>query len=232
VHIGWLVGLASLSPYINEQLELLLSKGTNNIIIMGHSQGGALAFLTTSYIWYKYHDMYPAMKLKTYASAAPKPGNLYYAYDFDFISRDGYGYRIVNSADWVPESPVSVQTTNDFNSVNPIMSAKEILKKQKFLARVALTHVYNKLNNSTYKAMKNYRKYMGDAMYKQVIKTMPQLKLPDHQYSINYIAAGSPVILVGDSTYHERFKFDGKDMFVHHLMKPYMYLLMQQYGLH
>lgn len=231
VHVGWLLGLACLSPYINEQVDSFLSKGITNIIIMGHSQGGALAFLTTSYIWYKYHDRYPAMKLKTYASAAPKPGNLFYAYDFDFISGDGYGYRIVNTADWVPETPVSVQTVKDFNTVSPLTNAKQIIKKQKFGARIALNHAYNKLDKHTYKAMKYYRKYGGKFMHKQVVKTLKQLRLPDLQYSINYMPAGSPVILYADSAYLSTFKYDGKDIFIHHLLKPYQYLLNRQYGL-
>lgn len=229
VHVGWLLGLASLAPYITQQLEPLLAKGITSVIVMGHSQGGALAFLTTSYLWYKYHDKYPGMQLKTYASAAPKPGNLYYAYDFDYISRNGYGFRIVNSADWVPETPVSIQTINDFNSVNPIIDAKQILKKQKFIARVALTHVYNKLNNSSYRAMKNYRKYMGNTMGKQVNKALPQFQPPAYEYGINYMTAGAPIILVADSVYHAKFPYDGKDKFVHHMLKPYMYLLNQYY---
>lgn len=231
VHAGWLVGLASLSKYIDSTLAQLLAAGINNVIVMGHSQGGALAFLTTSYVWYKYHDQYPALKLKTYASAAPKPGNLYYAYDFDFITGGGFGFRIVNSADWVPESPVSIQTIHDFNRVNPITGAKKILKKQKkVLTRVALLHVYNKLDKNTYKSMKNFRKYMGTTLEKQVKKTLPQLQMPAYAYSMNYMTAGSPVILRPDSAYHEQFKFDGKNLFIHHMLKPYLHLLKQQYS--
>ena len=77
--------------------------------------------------------------------------------------------------------------------------------------------------------MKHYRKYGGSMMYKQVIKSMKQYQLPDLAYSINYMTAGSPVILRADSVYFDKFKFDGKDIFVHHLLKPYQYLLNQQY---
>ena len=229
VHVGWLLGLAHLAPYINQQLEPLLARGITNVIVMGHSQGGALAFLTTSYLWYKYHDQFPRMQLKTYASAAPKPGNLYYAYDFDYISANGYGFRIVNSADWVPETPVSIQTINDFNKVNPITGATEIFKKQKLITRIALTHVYNRLDKTSYKAMKKYRKYMGNSMGKQVSKALPQFQPPPYEYGINYMTAGTPVILVADSAYYAQFPYDGKDKFVHHMLKPYMYLLNRYY---
>jgi hypothetical protein len=229
VHTGWLLGLAHLAPFINAQLKSLLDSGITNVIVMGHSQGGALAFLTTSYIWYKYAPAYPTLKIKTYASAAPKPGNLYYAYDFDHITGIGYGYRIVNSADWVPETPVSIQTVNDFNEVNPVTEAPKILKKQKFAIRTALMHVYNRLDKTSYKSMKKYRKYTGEFIYKRVKKTLPQFEEPVYPYSMNYMTAGAPVILVGDSKYQEQFKFDGKDIFIHHMLKPYMYLLNQQF---
>lgn len=230
VHVGWLFGVASLAPYMDAQLQPLFDKGITNLIVMGHSQGGALAFLTTSYLWYKYMPAHPGLKIKTYASAAPKPGNLYYAYDFDHITGNGYGYRVVNTSDWVPETPVSIQTVNDFNAVNPVSHAKPMLKKQKkLLTRIALLHVYNRLDNTSYKAMKKFRKYMGYTMYKQAKKFLPQFAEPEYQYSMNYMTAGAPIILMGDHLYHEQFKFDGKDMFVHHMLKPYLYLLHQQF---
>ena len=90
-------------------------------------------------------------------------------------------------------------------------------------------HAYNKLDKKSYKAMKKYRKYMGAYMYKRVKNSLPQFEQPDYPYSMNYMTAGAPVILIGDSKYHEQFKFDGKDMFVHHMMKPYLFLLNQQF---
>lgn len=230
VHIGWLVGLAHLAPFIDAQLQPLLSKGITNVIIMGHSQGGALAFLTSSYIWYKYNGRYPNLRLKTYASAAPKPGNLFYAYDFDFISRNGYGYRVVNSADWVPETPLSVQTRTDFNTVNPITDAKKVLKKQKFFVRLVLNHIYNKMSNASTKTMNRYKKYLGKKLYKQVHKSLPQYPEPEYAPTSNYMTAGAPIILMADSVYHAKFPFDGKNVFTHHMLQPYLYLLEKYYG--
>lgn len=229
VHAGWLTGLASMAPYINSQLNTLFKEGITDVVIMGHSQGAALAFLTTSYCWYQFREQYPGLRLKTYASGAPKPGNLYYAYDFDHITRQGYGFRIVNTADWVPETPFSIQTVNDFNEVNPLTDAKRLLRRQKFPARLLLVYVYNQLNKGSLRAMKRFRKYLGSKTYQQVTKSLPQLRQPYFQNSINYMPAGSPVILVPDSVYQEKFKFDGKDVFIHHMMEPYLYLLGKLY---
>src|SRR3984885_12617163 len=97
-----------------------------------------------SYLYYLQQkgDLPADIVFKTYCSAAPKPGNMYYAYDFDFITRGGWAYAIVNGADWVPETPFSIQTLRDFNPTNPLIHVKDILRKQKFFLRLAGNIVY------------------------------------------------------------------------------------------
>ena len=121
VHAGWTLGLAFLGPDITSMITRMFNEqGTNQFIIMGHSQGGALAFLVTSYLHYleESNGLPLGLNFKTYCSAAPKPGNMYYAYDFDFITRNGKGFTVVNTSDWVPETPFSVQTLGDFSPGN------------------------------------------------------------------------------------------------------------------
>lgn len=228
VHVGWLLGLGFLSPYIRQGMDSLLQQGIRHFIIAGHSQGGALSFLTTSYVYYTYHERYPDMQLVTYASAAPKPGNLYYAYDLDFISH-GNNFRVVNSADWVPETPFSIQTLDDYREPNPLVNAKRTIRKQKFLVRLALNHVYNQMKKGSYRAMKRYRKYLGGMMYKQIKKALPQLQEPCYVYSTNYSTAGNPVILLADSAYHKKFTYNGRNTFIHHGYNAYHYLLQQYF---
>jgi hypothetical protein len=229
VHAGWLIGLGFLAPYINPVMDSLLAAGTRSFIITGHSQGGALAFLTTSYLHYKYSKQYPDLRLTAYCSAAPKPGNLYYAYDFDFITRNNHGFRIVNTADWVPENPLAVQTVPDMKYPNPLADAKTSIRKQKFLVRLVLNSMYGKMKRSSERTMKRYRKYLGSFLFKQVHKTLPQLRQPDFVYSSNYMTAGTPVILPADSAYYRRFVFTGKNVFVHHNLDAYLYLLRKYY---
>jgi hypothetical protein len=210
-------------------MDSLLTVGVRSFIVSGHSQGGALAFLTTSYLHYRYKSTFPDLQLKAYCSAAPKPGNLYYAYDFDFITANGLGCRIVNSEDWVPETPLTVQVMNDMNTVNPLKDAKSVIKKQSFFVRLYLNHIYHKMANGSATAMKRYRKYLGKTLYKQVRKSLPDLKEPDFAHSSNYMTAGTPIILMADSAYRSKFIFDGKNYFVHHSLKAYQFLLNQCY---
>ena len=56
------------------------------------------------------YEVITSLNIKTYCSAAPKPGNLFYAYDFEHITEGGWAFNVVNSADWVPELPSTTQT--------------------------------------------------------------------------------------------------------------------------
>jgi hypothetical protein len=231
VHVGWMLGIAHLSPYFNNCIDSLILKGVKNFIVTGHSQGGALSFLATSYLHYKYKNKYPNLRFKTYSSAAPKPGNLFYAYDFDFITSNGFGFRIVNTEDWVPESPLTVQTLQDINEVNPVKDAKKILKGQQFFVRLYLNSIYNKMDNASTKTMKRYKKYLGNKLYSFVKKTLPQFQQPALLSSSNYMTAGTPIILMPDASYKEKFVFTGANYFVHHMFEPYMYLLAKNYSI-
>lgn len=231
VHAGWLTSLAHMAPGILDHIKIFEDKDITNIYLLGHSQGGAITFLLTSYLRHLQLDgkLDKNLVFKSYCSAAPKPGNLFYAYDFDFITRNGYAYRVVNVEDWVPEAPFSLQTVNDFNKTNPFTDAKKSISKQKFLARVYLNQVYNKLNRSSEKAMKTFKKQMGKNLFKMVKKNLPQYQQPQYVNSQNYMPAGVPIILMADEGYHQKFVFDGKNVFLHHLLSPYVYLLDKQY---
>jgi hypothetical protein len=231
VHVGWLTGLAHLAPDILQKINYWSERGVKEFLITGHSQGGGISFMLTSYLHYlqKQQKLSSDLNFKTYSSGAPKPGNLYYAYDYDFITRNGKAFRVVNAADWVPEGPFSIQTINDFNEVNPFTNAKPTIKKQKFFVRLYMNHVYRRLNGSTKKAMKTFRKFLGKQVFKQVKKTLSQYREPQYCYSFDFSPAGVPIILLPDEQYKNEFKFDGKNIFLHHMLKPYKDLLKRQY---
>jgi hypothetical protein len=230
VHAGWTIGTGFLAKEYLPVLETLLARGLRKVIVTGHSQGGALSFLNTSLLYYLFHEKYPGLQIKNYASAAPKPGNLFYAYDFEHITGYGYAYRIVNADDWVPESPISIQGVGDFNTVNPLMGAEATIKKQKFPDRVVMKHVYNKMRKGSEKAARRYQKYLGEGVGKLVKKSLPGFVPPVYAEGSNYMTAGAPVILMPDAEYYKTFMFDGKNMFLHHMYAPYMWLMKKQFG--
>ena len=63
------------------------------------------------------------------------------------MTQGGWSFTVLNSADWVPEAPFSIQTTMDFNPANPFANAKNAIKKAPFFKRIAMNYFYNSLIN-------------------------------------------------------------------------------------
>jgi hypothetical protein len=235
VHTGWLISLGHLAPTIEQQIKEQHAKGVRQFLLVGHSQGGAITFLLRSYLHFQVQKgALPAdIVLKTYSSAAPKPGNTAYVYDYDFITRGGWAFNVVNAADWVPESPISIQQLIDMNQTNPFSNVGSTLGSQSFFVRLYAKNMFNKLRKSTANAQDRYEKYLGDRVYKLARKTLPQLREPAYAPSMNYMRAGVPIVLVPDSAYHQRFAAVEKNknnVWYHHSYNAYVSLLNTYYG--
>jgi hypothetical protein len=229
VHVGWLLSTAFLSKEIVPKIKEQYQKGTKAFLIIGHSQGGAISFLLTSYLYnlQQQNQLPQDIRFKTYCSAAPKPGNLYYAYEYEAMTQGGWAFNVVNAADWVPEVPISIQTLNDFNNVNPFKNAKLLIKKQKFPKNLVMKHVYNKLNKPTRRAQKNYEQYLGNLASKIIKQYLPDFIPPLYYNSNDYVRTGATIVLLPDDDYYKHFPDDPSKLFPHHFHDPYLYLLQQ-----
>lgn len=228
VHVGWLVAMAYLSSTIKQKIDSCYKAGIKDFILTGHSQGGGITFLLNSYLEnLKAENRLPSdIRFKTYCSAGPKPGNLFYAYTYEYMTAGGWAYNVVNTADWVPDVPFSVQTVADFTPVNPFGGAKEIIRKQKFPKNIALKYAYNKMSKPSEKAQKNYQKYLGKMVSQAVKKQIPSFAIPEYYNSNYYVRTGNTIVLYPDSEYFKVYSNDPKnpDIWQHHLPKPYLYL--------
>ena len=225
VHAGWVIGMAYLAKDILPKMDSCIKSGTKEFIITGDSQGGALAFLMTSYLYHQMGDRLPAdLRFKTYSIAGPKPGNTYYAYDFEHITYGGWGFNVINSADWIPEIPMSIQTTDDFNKTNPFVGVPQAIRKQKFFKRIALNYAFGRLDKPTRQAQKRYQKFLGNYMEDIVVKNLPDYKAPQYYNSNNYTRVGQTIVLMADDEYYKVFPNEEGKLFKHHLLSPYLYL--------
>ncbi|MEO5594677.1 MAG: lipase family protein [Chitinophagaceae bacterium] len=226
VHVGWLVSTAFLSKDILPKIDSCYKAGIKDIIIMGHSQGGAIAFLLTAYLYnlQKEQTLPADIRFKTYCSAGPKPGNLYFAYEYEAMTQYGWAYNVVNSADWVPETPMSIQTTDDYNNSNPFLGAKQMINKMKFPKNIALKYAYNRLDNPAKAARRRYQNYLGKMISKSLKKSIPGFKAPVYYNSNHYVRAGNTIVLLADSAYFKLFPESKTNLFPHHFHPPYLYL--------
>jgi hypothetical protein len=218
-----------LSKTILPQIDSCYQSGIKHIIIMGHSQGGAIATLLTAYLYelQNAHKIPTDIRFKTYASAAPKVGNLYFAYSYENQTKGGWAYTIVNAADWVPELPFSIQTKNDLNITNPFQDAKFLMQKQKFPQNLVAKYLYRQLAIPLEKTQKRHEKYLGKVMYKRLKKELADAPVPHFYRSSNYVRTGIPIILLPDNNYYKLFPDIKDNLFQHHLFAPYMYLMDQ-----
>jgi hypothetical protein len=227
IHVGWLTSTLFLANDILPRIDSCYRMGIKDIIITGHSQGGAISYLLTAHLLsLKKQGRLPAdIQFKTYSTAAPKPGNLYFAYDYETATQGGWAFNIVNREDWVPEVPMSIQTIHDFNTINPFIGAEDAIKKQKFPKRMVLKTVYKKLSKPAIKAQENYEKYLGKTLSKEIEKKLPGFQVNEYYHSNHYVRTGVTILLQPGPDYFKRFQEKKGDVFVNHFHHAYIFLV-------
>jgi hypothetical protein len=227
VHTGYLLSVAFLSKDILPKIDSIYKKGIKNILLAGHSQGGGVCFLLTAHLYsLQKQGRLPAdIRFKTYCTAAPKPGNLYFAYAYESLTQEGWAYNLVSTADWVPEVPLSVQTIYDFNTVNPFKDAKRLMNKTKGPKKLLLKHVYRQLSKHPLKAQKKYEKILGHYLYKGIRKTLPDFEEPVYFRSSDYVRTGRTIVLQADEAYYKQYPDSKTNVFCHHFFYQYYFLI-------
>jgi hypothetical protein len=196
VHLGFALGAAILLfDGLKGIIPQLMALGKDNdIYITGHSQGAAVATLVSSYLHY---TTLVSNNYKTYLFAQPKPGNDHYGFDFDFITANrGLSFRVGNTLDWVPQSPLTLEWLSDLNEPNPVDLIKKGLDK---LAMVVET-ILGDIECGAPSQHKRQQEYLKEVLKNQdVLKgEYEEKKFPPILHSLNYSGCGSPVVLPGD----------------------------------
>ena len=226
VHAGWLIGMAHLAADMVPKIKEQYAKGIKQFIISGHSQGGAISYLLRSHFATLQNDSVLPKDIifKSYLTAAPKPGNLYYAYDYEYLTANGWAFNVVNVLDWVPESPMSLQTMDDFNKCSPFMRAKALIKQAEFKFRVVGNYMYRHLTRPSYIAQERYQDILGKMAYKYILASVPGYKQPEYFKSNNYMRAGATIVLKPDEEYYKLFPDSSQDLGINHYTNAYYYL--------
>lgn len=236
VHAGWTIALSYFAENVVEKIKIAYLRGIKNFYIFGHSQGAAISYLLRSYLYYEQQNGKIAndIQFKTYSSAPPKPGNTQYAYDYEFINKNGWAFSVINAKDWVTETPFTVQTMNDMNALNPLLHMKDDFSNVSFFKRMVLNTIYNKVKRSPEKTRDNYIKNFGHRFFNlSISKMLPELIEPQYALTINYVRTGFPILLMPDADYlhifNEQDTSKKKNYFLHHSYEAYYYLLKKIY---
>ena len=203
-----------------------IKQGIYDFIVVGHSQGGAIAYMLTSYLCNLRNEgsLDEKIRFKTYCSAAPKPGNLYYAYEFENQTQGGFAYNVVNTHDWVPQTPITIQILNDFNQENPFLNTNLFLEGQSLLMKMFLKHAMHELVSSPKQALRLYKKYLGVKIQSHIMDLLPGFVPPKYYPSNYYVRTGQAILLHPNKTYLERLNTQEDDVWIHHNYSAYLHL--------
>ncbi|HCS21023.1 MAG TPA: lipase [Bacteroidetes bacterium] len=226
VHVGWLLSMAYLSTDILPKIDSMYALGVKEYYIYGHSQGGAISYLLTAHLanLKKTGRLAEDLRFKTYCSAAPKPGNLYFAYEYEVLTQEGWGYNVVNALDWVPETPISIQTLDDLNPTNPFVLLDGMIHQQPVPARWMLNRIYKRLDKPTRKAQRIYEKYLGEVTARVIKDKLPQSIAPEFYSSSNYVRTGITIVMMPNEAYFLAFPEQQDEFFTHHYHEAYLFL--------
>lgn len=227
IHVGWTLGMGFIYQDMRPHLDKLYEKGIRNVILTGHSQGGVITILLTSHLLrlQQQGKLPQDIQFKTYASAAPKPGNEKFAEAYEDLVVDGWEYNVVNAADWVPEVPMSVETYDDFDHSNPLSHAKSLILGQQGLRRTLMEKVYEWVKEPTQDLLDFYDRSLGEITDHTMHTKIPGLEVPPFDTSIHYISAGRTIKYYPDEAYFQKYEREPKKTFKHHDRLAYMYLL-------
>ena len=229
VHLGCLMGLGFISRELCEQVSLRYKEGIRDFIILGHSQGSEIAFFATSYLSYLRADgKLPAdIRFKTYCIAAPKPGNLQYAYDYEKITMGGWAMSVNNVLDWVPCIGLSLQSVKDFPQINPFNDPKAFLQSINYTPGGGFDEGCKQFSNLVPAINERLTEIIHSEVYPRVIRANPGYTEPELMKSFDFVRAGLNIPLFPDSAYYRLFPNNPatSQVWENHSVYPYYILV-------
>lgn len=136
IHSGYTLALAFLHQDLLKQIKALNDKGIYDILITGHSQGGALAVLSRAYLAHvNPKDLDPKNTFKVYAFAMPMVGNKAFINEYNkAFSIPEMSYGMINPEDLVPSMPLSYNDSTFIrDNISAMISDKMDVDKSQFM---------------------------------------------------------------------------------------------------
>jgi Lipase (class 3) len=258
VHAGFLLGLLLMLISTDAPLAVTLTElaaEDAEVYVTGHSQGASVALLLTSLV--RHTPLFQGPTYKTYVFAPAKPGNDHYAYDFDQIAGEpGFGFSVVNTQDWVPQVPLTLQGLSTVNRPNPVFefsgqvnpaippTLSKIVQEAEAAAALILEDVKKELEKligeltaklvaarfpatTASLGLEGAPRPLGSSIVTKLLDDLLDLVLP----SLNFAKAGVLVPVFGTPGGNpDDPKVEQFDAFWQHHLCNYLFYLQQQYG--
>ena len=179
VHSGFSLALSYLYDPIIEQIKALNNKGVNNIILTGHSQGGALVILLRSLLHYS-TDINSNNRFKVYTFAQPMSGNAEFADEYNKIfCAEGMSYSFVNPEDHVTRMPLSHSEESFKLDLIALVTGQQEVDEHDIVRETILNIFEDRL--------RSFSSNFSESVSKQIQKELGEFSLPEESGEIDYV---------------------------------------------
>ena len=190
VHSGFALGLAYLHSDLISRIQFLNQKGIYDIILTGHSQGGALVNLFRTYLTYVSPEVISTKnKYKVYSFAAPMLGNKAFIQEFNALYVDkNAAFSFINAYDPIPELPVSYNDSNFFkDNIKALLFDRESFSIKKVVSDGGILLLENKIGK--------YVKRFGNSTSNKISKDLGHVEMPAYVNDFNYMRQKDEILL-------------------------------------
>ena len=190
IHSGYTLALAFLHQDILDQIKKLNDRGIYDILITGHSQGGALAVLTRAYLKYvSAEELNPKNNFKVYAFAMPMVGNKAFIREYNRnFSTPEMSFGLINPEDLVPSMPLSYNDSTFIRkNVAALMSDKVDIDKSVFVKEGMILLFQSQFKDLVTK--------FSSSIKNQLTAEYGEIKTPTAKDGINFAQIGNIIKL-------------------------------------
>jgi len=181
VHGGYALAVVFMHQDIIEQINKINKKGVFDIILTGHSQGGALSQMFRAFLEFeKGRRINANNNFKTYAFASPKIGNLVFTDEYNKNYCNGWSFNVVNPKDMVPTLPLSY--SNEILYTRRNMVEMFAHKDSAYWKGRVLDDVIRRFAPELSTVVNR----VGSMMSKEISKDVAKVKMPNYVREINY----------------------------------------------
>jgi hypothetical protein len=180
--------MAYLSKDILYHINILNNQDIFNIIITGHSQGGALANMLRAYLEnLSNFEISKKNKFKTYAFAAPMVGNKEFIAEYNArYCDDNSSFNIIIPSDPIPNMPFSYdENSNLKDNFNTFLYDYDSFSSKKVMNDIFFNSFEKRVNRGV--------KKMSNTVSHRISKDLGTVVMPAYDQDLNYYRIGNRI---------------------------------------